>query len=798
MKFDRSNKIAYIYDNNKISYSKVIDSIESFNKKISSPKGSNIGILMENRPEWIYSFYAIWDHKSINVPLDHTNDIDSIHNILIDAEIKEIFCSNSTKSLVEEINRKHNSDIVAIISEDIEILKTDIGKKVYISSSNNLSTILYTSGTSNDPVGVMLSKKNFSSNVLSLSEIDQITDEDIMYTFSPLYHSAGLISQALLAPYLGCTVVLSDRLGSTEILNNLVNNRVTIFGIVPKFAYLIHKEIINKINKNIFLRSLFYISKKLNNIHISKIIFRSIYKKFGGHIKYIICGAASLDPIIQRDLKALGLDIYLSYGLTEASPIISASQPKMNKIGSVGKAIPEVEILIKNNEILVKGDNVFLGYYKNSEKTKSTLVNDYLLTGDLGYLDEKGYLYITGRKKELIVLPNGKNIWPHKIEDELVKNNIIEEVAVIEKDGYLNAIVVPNKETAKNMKISNIFEYIKNIVSDYNIYKKDYEKIKKIEIFKDKLPRTKLGKLKRYMLKNLDTITKNNNNLETKYLDNKDYLSLKDFFSNKLSKEIYPNQHIELDLSLDSLEKIELIDFIRSELKVDFNISKLAENPHIEDIIEYISNNRNSLIIKKIDINKNNLKKNPVFWKVLIFLIKRYFKISILREYSIPNPSILVANHTSMLDWYLLASILNKNTYCLAKDKLIRTPLSKWIAKRSNLLIFNLDQNTQDIIFEIKEHIKLGHNIVIFPEGTRSRSNEILEFKSTFAIIAKEMGIPVVPISIKGAFDSLPPGSLWPKKRDIEISIGKSIEIKDDPKIEAKRVENIIRDMCNK
>lgn len=814
MKFVRSDRVAFIDRGIELTHGDAISRIEQISEVIKSKKikkDSKIAIVMENSSDWIFSFYGIWHADCVAVVLDYMAPKEEIMNLIKDnGDIAMLIYSNKTKEKLKVSSKDINVD-------DLSLPKESSSKILDFSKHDNLKglgAILYTSGTSGNPVGVMLSRLNFISNTKDIASTNAVAKNETFYTFAPMFHSTGLIANVFVAIYMETKLIISDIISPEEIFNTLVKYRVNLFGVIPKFLYLVHKKVMIKINSSFLSRLTFKFAALIGSKSLSRLLFKKVHDRFGSSLKYMACGGAPLDPKIERDFATLGITILSGYGLTEASPTVSVANRDNIKIGSVGKILNSIEAKIVDGELVVKGPNIFMGYYKNPEKTKETLIDGWLYTGDLAEISND-FLYIKGRKKEVIVLPNGKNIWPHKVEDRLIKCiPIIEEVAVYEDKGVLSAIVKVDQKRAEQSKVTNILYHIKDKVSDYNIDVQDYERVKDIKITNSELPKTRIGKIKRYLLSKLkeEKVVKNEPDLPQK-----EYRELKFFFKQNFGKEISPSDHIELDLQLESLDKLELLDYIKRKFKISILIEEISKNPMLKSLTNLIISkkrdnenrlnkeqikNRNSekeptLETEELNTenkNQENNQKNqkdqnsslakksnslPLVMRLFHAFIRRNNRLIVNGIDNIPKePVLFISNHLSIADWYLISAALKDratSTLCLAKDKLISGFLSNFIFSNSNLIIFNVDNNVNYALKKIVDKIHSGKSVLIFPEGTRSRDGTLQEFKETFAKIARDNSIPIIPIAIQGSFEMLPPGSYFPKKADVSISFGNPI-----------------------
>ncbi|SNZ11636.1 long-chain acyl-CoA synthetase [Persephonella hydrogeniphila] len=779
-----SKKSTLIYKDNVIYSPEIFKKIKLFSSYLHIKKGDRVCILSYNKPEWIYSFYSIWEKGGIPVPIDFMSSVEEIVYILEDSEPKYIFTDETNKKTVENAIKKSKEKPEILIFEQIkEEKKTE--EKTVKTEHEDTAVILYTSGTTGSPKGVMLSFENLMSNIKGLEATNIADSTDSTVAILPFHHSYPLMVSMLFPLYIGAKIVFIEKISSEEILKALQDNKISVLIGVPRLYYLFHRKIFSQLNKNVAGKLLFFFAKNINNRTLSRTLFKKVHNVFGGNIKYFVSGGAKLDIEIAKDLWALGFTIIEGYGLTETSPIVSFNPPERIKLGSVGIPIKGVSVRIENGEVLVKGKNVMKGYWNKPEETQKTVKNGWLYTGDLGYLDEDGYLYITGRKKDIIVLPSGKNINPEELEQKILKiSDLIKEVAVIYKDEKLTAVIYPDFETVQKENIVNIYETIKwDVIDRLNQELPDYKRISELIIVKKELPKTRLGKIRRFMLK--DFIKNLEKPKEVKEPDYPEYQIIKEYLKSITKKEVYPDSHIEIDLGLDSLEKVEFLSFIEQSFGTKISEKELLENPTVEKISLLIKEKRKK--IEKTEINWKDIFKQEekveisesklplIFLKKLLYPVFRlYFRLKIEGVENLPHPPFILApNHQSFLDGFLIISALPdsilKNTYFLAEEKYFPEGIRKKIGNKFHVLTVNINKDLKGSLLKTASLLKKGKNVVIFPEGARTRDGNLLPFKKSFGILSKELNIPVVPVVISGAFESFPIGSVLPKPYKIKI-----------------------------
>jgi long-chain acyl-CoA synthetase len=339
----------------------------------------------------------------------------------------------------------------------------------FLKNPKETAVIIYTSGTTGSPKGVMLSYDNLLVNIEAVTnDVNIYKEEDKVMVLLPLHHIFPLMGTMVIPLSVGGTIVFSPSMASEDIMATLQHGITIIIG-VPRLYNLIRKGIRDKINKSGIAKLLFKIAEKKNSLTFSRKIFGSVQRKFGGKIKFMVCGGAALDKDVCKDYLTLGFEILEGFGMTECAPMITFTRPGRVLPGSAGEPLKTNEVKVIDGEIVNRGRNVMLGYYNRPEETGAILKDGWLYTGDLGYL-ENNRIFITGRKKEIIVLSNGKNINPEEIENKISSySEVITEIGVFEKQDMLHAVIYPDYQKAKQLGIDNVEEMIKwQVIHKYN------------------------------------------------------------------------------------------------------------------------------------------------------------------------------------------------------------------------------------------------------------------------------------------------------------------------------------------
>ncbi len=483
-------------------------------RKLGVKQGDRVALLSENRPEWAIAYLAIVSMGAVVVPLDAMLNKEDIFPLMDDSGAKATILS---KNFIDFIQGQK------ILMEEFESLPNGSKLDNVAISLDDLAAIVYTSGTTGVPKGVMLTHKNIMSNVVAASSLFNFGPKDNFLSVLPMHHTFETTAGFLGPFYNGSKITYAESLKSHSLLRNMQETKVTIMCGVPLLYQLFFDGIMREVEEKglgTLFTVLFTISRLFKNligINIGKYLFKMIHAKFGGKIKFFVSGGAAIDPQLVSSFDYMGFTILQGYGLTESSPILAANTLKHNQIGSVGKPLPGVEIRIAGTdpvgEILAFGPNIMKGYYKRKDISAKVVINGWLYTGDVGYLDEEGYLFITGRSKDVIVTSSGVNVYPGEVEFLLNKAISIKESCVMGskvKEGLKKgseevfAIIVPDMEFFKKIKAeddASVKHRIEMEVKEVNRKAPDFKRIAKYEIRYEELPKTRLKKVKRFKLK---------------------------------------------------------------------------------------------------------------------------------------------------------------------------------------------------------------------------------------------------------------------------------------------------------
>lgn len=460
----------------------------------------HIGILGGSGYSWIVAFLGIEISDNIVIPLDNMLPKQELSELFKMGDIEVLFISKEFQSMAQSILEGDNPITTVICFEDA-IWKTMLQTRpVELPSVNPeaCSEILFTSGTTGISKGVELSQKNIVSNINDIRRMDfaqNVKGDPIVMSVLPIYHTFELTVDNLGVLYCGATVCINDKL--ENIVANMQRFRPAVILIVPTIAEVFYKKIMESMESGKNKRKVAF-AKKCNRtlgkmkIDARRTLYKSVLAKLGGNLTNIVVGGAALRPEIGEAFEEFGIHMYQGYGLTECAPLVAANYPDNNKYGSVGQPVSYMKVKIVDQEILVKGDGVMRGYYKNPQATAEAIQDGWFHTGDLGYQDGDGYLYITGRSKNLIILDNGKNIYPEELESYIMKVPGVKDVMVYDDNGKISALVLPTRP-GDNALAKEIKQGIRKINENLPAYKR----ITGLDYRAQEFPKTTTLKIKR-------------------------------------------------------------------------------------------------------------------------------------------------------------------------------------------------------------------------------------------------------------------------------------------------------------
>jgi len=791
-------------------------------------KGDTAGLVLENRPQWPVIYLGIVSIGMICVPIDPQLNPEEIKNLLTDSSAKVLFCSQDIfiKKIKHDIYDGAIKTVVLDIPDSGQENVVDFSTIRDMLADRNalpqilpqeIASLIYTSGTTGTPKGVLLSHGNICSNFKSIAKLNICYPSDNVLSILPLYHTYAFMVTLIAPLFLGMTITYCLSFKPQDLNQIIKEANITILVGVPQLFFMLHKAISERLKK---IPPLF--------LPLALLFMRIKVRRQWGNLRLLISGGARLDAKISRDLyRLLGIKIIEGYGLTETSPVVTFNPPRKIKPGSAGKVVPDVRIKIHNpdksgiGQVLIQGPNVMQGYFKHPEWTQGVIKEGWFYSGDLGYLDSEGYLFLVGREKEVIVLSSGKNIYPEELEECYGRSPYIKEICILayeeEKFGRpvesLHAIVVANLEYFRKTNETNIRPKIRWELENIGKGLTDYKHIMGFTITKEELPRTALKKIKRYQVKQkyLEEVARaalpQTISWEEGLGDlNKDLAQkVIHYICGQLRKPVYIDSHLEIDLGIDSLTRVELGLGLESVLKVKLPDELIYNSSTVKELIlnlsdfmdkahpathgheelqrswsQILSEVPKQEILKKIRIEPRFLDKllTWIFQNILLstFRVFWFLRIKGRNNLPAPGPYIICSNHASYLDGFVIFSSLKVNQalnlFFLGYSAILEQTLIQWTVKLARLISIDPNLHLTEAM-EATSFILAQKKIVcIFPEGRRSVDENVGEFKKGIGILVKELRVPVVPVYIQGSHYSWPRTSRLPRLYPLKIIFG--------------------------
>ena len=794
--------IAIICGERKVSFTELLQRVALFSKSGTQGAGERTLIFSENREGWIYAFYSVWANRGIAVPVDASSTVSDVSYIINDCKPVAVWTSRQKLETVQAAVKEAGQTMDIHIIDELETAPAGDEKAEIAYNEEDTALIIYTSGTTGSPKGVMLSFRNILVNIRAVSEeVPIFNTERRTLILLPLHHVLPLVGTVVMPLYVGGGVAICPSMSGPDIMDTLQRGQIAIMIGVPRLWQTLYAGIKKKIDASAAGRLLFALCARVNSVRFSRLVFKAVHEKMGGRVKYMVSGGAALEREIALGLQTLGLELLEGYGMTEAAPMIAFTRPGDLVPNCVGKPIPAMDCKIVNGEVCAKGPNVMQGYYNRPEETAQVIDKDgYLHTGDLGHLDDCGRLYLTGRSKEFIVLSNGKNVQPNEIEYKLEKYaERVKEAAVVQDGDMLRAIIVPQEAWAAALSDEEVEETLKReVLEPYNLTVTNYKKLMSLMVYRGELPRTRLEKLQRFKLKDIlaggsSAPKEEAPKAAVKEPDFEEYRIIKNYIEEEKHLTLKPTDHIETDLAFDSLDMVALQGFIQQTFGTNVGVADMPGFRNIEALARHVAEGKTRMEVKvedwhellnadasTLELPHGNLAM-PLLMKSSALFFKTYNRLSFKGTENIPQegPMIIAPNHQSYLDAALLSVGLPMKTlresYFYATEEHVQGALRQYFARHNNIIIMEWS-NLRDSILKMSEVLKRGKNLIIFPEGSRTRTGRMTDFKKTFAILARELQVPIVPVCIRGAFEALPRSKRFIAPSKIEVEFLKPVQ----------------------
>lgn len=803
--------------------------------------GETVALQADNSPEWILSCLAILRAGGVVTPLDIQLGSRDLQRILNDSGARFLV---TTAALAERLAALALTTpprpLLLDRKEDPRhwrhLLAAE-GPAPPPPAADEPAALFYTSGTSGPPKGVPLTHRNLIFQIEQLLETELVRPTDRALMPLPLHHVYPFVVGMLLPLAAGVPIILPGGLAGQQLIRALRHGRATIFLGVPRLYQALYQGLAERVAESGWLVRLFFhtamaLSTRFGHslgVHWGRGLLAPFRRSIAPRVRFVASGGAALDPQLARRLYALGWKVGIGYGLTETSPLVSVLLPGELRFDSVGRPLTGVEVRIEPvpevageeqlpavGEVLVRGAGVFAGYRHLPELTAEAFSSDgWFRTGDLGVLDDKGYLTLAGRRSSLIVTPAGKNLQPEELEESYGQSPLIGEIGVLQHDGRLVAVVVPDRTWLPNLDDQarrQIAAAIRKVAEGLP----SYRRLSGFLLHEQPLERTRLGKLQRHRLQalyqELRTTELKSRKEPTRpiaieqmtatdrlLLQNSKALAVWDLLARRFGEQpLAPDSRLDTDLGFDSLTWVEMSLRVSEVSGVQLAGETISGLETVRDLLQTVAKAeaaRTARLQNPLEAPEAYLDARQQRWTQplgpvwsflaqIAYRLNRWFvtrrfplQVSGLENLPRQGPFVVAPNHLSALDPPLIAALLNsdllRQTFWAGWTGIsFRNPLLRGLSRLAQTIPIDPDAAPIQSLALGALVLKRGKNLIWFPEGRRSTSGELLPFLPGLGLLLSHFRVPVVPVAIEGTGQALPKGRLWPKRRPLRISFG--------------------------
>jgi len=801
-----------------ISYESLAGMIGGFSRNLRERglgRGSHVAILSENGTPAVVARLALLAIGAIAVNLDPDASIEELRREL---KISESSLLLATARLLKSAqDAAGNLAVIVIGRQELDSEEPPYDLRATVVRPDDGAALFFTSGTTGPPKAVPLTRRNVSATITAVKQLALVGAKDCVLLPLPLHHSYPFLVGLLVTLASGAALVLPSALTGPQLLHALRQGRVSAIVGVPRLYEALLQSVESRVRAKgglvlrIFEAALACcrLVQRHLGFRLGRLLFQPLHREIGGQLRIMASGGARLDPHIAARLEGLGFTVLEGYGLVETASVSTFNPPGHARFGSVGLPAPNVEIRIDEpdregqGEILIRGPSVFPGYLRDDDATSRAFApGGWFRSGDIGRLDQDGYLFVTGRLKEIIILPDGKKIAPEELEAAYTASPLIHEIALLETRDGLQALVVPDM-TALQDTSASLEAAIRIALSEIGQTLPAYKRLSGFALIREPLPRTHLGKYARRQLPALFEQARRHEHRPSLSMADADKALLDDPLARALwtwLQERFPTRALDLDtspqidLGVDSLGWIELSLAIESQFHVRLLEETVSHIVTLRDLVKFVCGAAHAMfkqppagagaIEAQSWVTALGPARTALAW--LIFGVawiaaRGLFRLKVYGVENIPadRPLIIAANHASDLDPFMLAvsvptSLLEDIYWGGDAARLFGTPVRRWVAKTVH--VFPVDDRAPAAsLARALSILDQGKVLIWFPESWRSPTGDLQRFLPGIGRLIRERETCVLPAYISGSFQALPRYARIPRFRPISVTFGKAI-----------------------
>jgi long-chain acyl-CoA synthetase len=842
----------------RLSYAELADQVRRLARGLAGAgvgRGDAVALLAGNRPEWVAACLAVIGAGAVVVPLDVQLADDVLGHVLKDSGVRLLFTTSEQAKRLERLDTETElKPLLLDAGADDErswqrLLAEGAGDWPQAEPGpDDPAALFYTSGTTGLPKGVPLSHGNLAFQLKALRQAGVVTAEDRLLLPLPMHHVYPFVIGMLAPLTLGLPIVLPQALTGPQVVRTLREGEVTVVIGVPRLYRALaagarsRSEGAGRVTAALFRAGAglcTWVRRRLG-LRLGKLLLRPLHRQLGPRLRVLVSGGAALDPDLAWELEGLGWQVATGYGLTETAPMLTLDPPGRARIGSVGRPLPGVEIRIdpsvgpdtpqgqghggtgprhEEGEILARGPGVFAGYRNLPEKTREAFTADgWFRTGDLGYRDADGFLYVTGRVATRITTEGGKKFQPDDVEAAYQGSPVLREVGVLQKDGKLVAVIVPEPGAIRGHG-EDLDRAVRDALNERARGLPSYEHITDYAVTREPLPRTHLGKIRRAELAERYERAKKGEGsgaaaagpLAPEEMSDEDRALLEDAAAKQVwdwlagrypDRRLTPDTSPQLDLGVDSMEWLNLTLEIRQRAGVELSDEAIGRIETVRDLLREVAGQGGTggaapeaLLERPEEALSDRQKRwleplGPVqaalAWGLYAMnrgLMRGLFRLRVEGLEHLPDrgPFLLAPNHVSYLDSFALAAALGyprlRQTYWAGwTGAAFGNPLSRLFSRLAQIVPIDPQRGVVSSLALGAAVLKRGRNLVWYPEGQRSPTGALQPFKPGVGLLLAHFRVPVVPVFLHGTHEALPPGKALPRPTPITVVFGPPLD----------------------